>query len=526
MPSTPLFARCWPVLAVVSLLMVAPSALAQRVSARDKAAAEVLNERMAAAEKRYRDALVLSANSDPKGTAEGDAALEDMEDVLDACIKQRGCQVHTLLTAYKRLLKQNVDAEASASDTEGEVDLLDDGTDHAAALTAALPEATRAAALLNDQRHAFDKMVEYNPAVQASIRRWLTDMRVSLITSYENYQYMRPDMWPAWQRKGLPEALLFGIMAKESNGRVHASSRAGAAGPMQFMPATGRRFGLGPDGTGFDTRFDPPAVGLASADYLDERMRSLNRNIEYALAAYNGGEGRAQRVFNQFGGRSFWDEAVYNQFPGETKDYVPMVIAAAWLYLHPKQYGLEFPKIDSQPATFRLAKASSIYELTICLGNGGTRDGYMRALRNLNPRYEADAWISAGTTLKGTNKIANLYSRNCISGPRADLARTLIAANLNSAITRSPMPGSVAVGDVTQVEGEALMSAPVAAAEPKPAKPKAAAARSYRVARGDTLGKIAQKHDCDLKQLARANGLKAPAYSVRPGQSIKLEGCK
>ena len=98
--------------------MVAPSALAQRVSARDKAAAEVLNERMAAAEKRYRDALVLSANSDPKGTAEGDAALEDMEDVLDACIKQRGCQVHTLLTAYKRLLKQNVDAEASASDTD------------------------------------------------------------------------------------------------------------------------------------------------------------------------------------------------------------------------------------------------------------------------------------------------------------------------------------------------------------------------------------------------------------------------
>ena len=84
----------------------------------------------------------------------------------------------------------------------------------------------------------------------------------------------------------------------------------------------------------------------------------------------------------------------------------------------------------------------------------------------------------------------------------------------------------MAVGDVTQVEGEALMSAPVAAAEPKPARPKAAAARSYRVARGDTLGKIAQKHDCDLRQLARANGLKAPAYSVRPGQSIKLEGCK
>jgi hypothetical protein len=87
-----------------------------------------------------------------------------MEDVMDACLKQRGCQVHTMLTAYKRLLKEKVDAESSASEEEGEVDLLDDGTDHSVA--AALPEAARAANLLNDQRHAFDKMVQYNPADQ------------------------------------------------------------------------------------------------------------------------------------------------------------------------------------------------------------------------------------------------------------------------------------------------------------------------------------------------------------------------
>ena len=521
MPSPISVFRAWPLLAVVSLLCIAPSALAQRVSARDKEAVEVLDQRMAAAEKRYRDALVLSANSDPKGTTEGDAALEDMEDVMDACLKQRGCQVHTMLTAYKRLLKQNVDAESSASDEEGEVDLLDDGTDHA--IAAALPEAARAANLLNDQRHAFDKMVQYNPAVQAGIRRWLTDMRVSLINSYENYQYVRPLMWPAWEKHGLPEALLFGIMAKESNGRVHANSRAGAAGLMQFMPATGRRFGLGPDGTGFDTRYDPTAVGMASAEYMDERMVALSKNIELALAAYNGGEGRAQRVYNQFGGRGFWDEVVYNQFPGETKDYVPMVIAAAWLFLHPKQYGLEFPKVDAQPASFPLAKSASLYELTICMGNGGTPTGYLRALRNLNPRYEPNQWIPAGTQMRGTAKMASLYNRNCINGPRADLARTLIAADLNAAIVRNPLEGSVAVGDVTPVPG---VPTTVATGEPKPAKPKVAQARDYRVARGDTLGRIAQKFSCDLKQLAKANGLRAPAYSVKPGQELKLQGCK
>jgi membrane-bound lytic murein transglycosylase D len=199
-----------------------------------------------------------------------------------------------------------------------------------------------------------------------------------------------------------------------------------------------------------------------------------------------------------------------------------MVIAAAWLFLHPRQYGLEFPKINAQPASFRLARAASIYELTICLGNGGTRDGYMRALRNLNPRYEADAWIPANTMLKGTAKIASLYARNCVNGPRADLARTLIAANVDSAITRSPLGGSVAVGDVSPVAG---VPTTVATGEPEPAKPKVQQVRDYRVARGDNLGKIARKFQCDLKDLARSNGLKAP-YSVRLGQEIKLQGCR
>ena len=511
----------WLLPATLCLLFIVPQAHAQRSSARDREASEVLSQRMAAAEQRYRAALVLAANSDPNAATEGDAALEDMEDVMDACIQQRGCQVHTLLTAYKRLLKQNVDVEATASRGEAELDPLDDGSDHARAYDN-LPEAARAASLLNDQRHAFDRMVEYNPAIQAAIRRWLTDLRVPLMTSYENYQYMRQDMWPSWERSGLPEALLFGIMAKESNGRVHSNSRAGAAGPMQFMPATGRRFGLGPDGTGFDTRFDPTRSGSASAQYMNERLRSLNNNIELSLAAYNGGEGRAQRVFNQYGGRSFWDEAVYNEFPAETRDYVPMVIAAAWLFLHPRQYGLEFPKVETRSDTFRLARAASIYELTICLGNGGTRNGYMRVLRNLNPRYEADAWIPEGTTLKGTTRIASLYQRHCIQGPRADLARTLVTADLRAALVRDSRPGSVAVGNVTQVDG---VPTTVATSVPAAAAPKQEQVREYRVASRDTLGAIARRFNCDLKGLATANQLRAPGYSLRVGQALVLQGC-
>ena len=517
----------------VALILPATPALAQRVSAKDRAAIDALDQRMAAAEKRYRDGVVLASNGDPKGAAESDAALQDMEDVIDACARQRGCQLNTQLAAFKRLLKANVDAQSPDDDDLADADSLED--DHVPGTNgqAGLAQAQQGASRLDDKRHAFDRMVQYNPAVQAGIRRWLTDMRSSLVDSYENYQNMRFMMWPQWERQGLPEALLFGIMAKESNGKVHVTSRAGAAGPLQFMYHTGMRFGLGQDGSGFDTRYDPRAAAQAGAEYMSERFAELGGSVELSLAAYNGGEGRALRVYRQYPGVGFWDERVYNQFPAETRDYVPMVIAAAWLFLHPHQYGLNFPRVAPQPAPLKLAKPTSIYELTICLGTAGTRDGYMRTLRNLNPRYRADDYLAPGLILNANTRIASLYNRHCLNGPRADLARTLVVANVAAAIVRAPLPeGRVSVGDVSQLsaaardaDGSEAADPPRAQDRPK-AKAKAKPARTVKVGRGDTLGRIADKHDCSLKELARANGLRAPSYAVKQGQRIRLEGCR
>lgn len=512
------------------LLLVVMAALPHRdaqAQSRRERDLDAMKMQMAAAEGRYREALVKVGNNDPAGVLESNAALEDMEDVLTACMKVKGCPLSQLLTSYKRLLKSDVDTRIAneEGDEDGEA-LLD--TDQA---TGNVPSSAEAAALLSADGQRFASMVQMNPAVQAGIRRWLTDMRTSLVQSHENYQYLRHLMAPSFQRSGLPEALLFGIMAKESTGRVHIGSRAGAVGLLQFMPSTGRRFGLGPDGTGFDTRYDPHASADAAASYLNERYAEVGNNIELWLAAYNGGEGRALRVFRAYPGRSFWDESVYNQFPAETKDYVPMVIAAAWLYLHPKEYGLSFPKIDAKPATIRLVRATSIYELTICLGNGGTRDGYMRALRNLNPRYEADGWISSGTTLNATVKIAGLYNRYCIQGERAELAKRLVESEVSAAIVRvGPIETITAtakgVDGTLPIEG-AQASAP-AQDKPKPKdapKPKPKAVRQHKVERGDTLVSIARKYSCDTGDLAKANGLKGPRYTVRPGQHLKLRGC-
>ena len=131
---------------------------------------------------------------------------------------------------------------------------------------------------------------------------------------------MRHLMWPQFERAGLPEALLFGIMAKESNGKVHVdlARRRGRADAVhvRHRAAASAWARTAPASTRATTRAPRPQ---ASAAYLNERMGQLNRSIELALAAYNGGEGRAQRVYNGSGGRNFWDATVYNQFPAETQ---------------------------------------------------------------------------------------------------------------------------------------------------------------------------------------------------------------
>ncbi len=510
------FARVAGWLSAVVILSAVLALPAHAQSRRAQAAIDALNERMAAAETRYREALVKIGNADPTGMDESNAALEDMEDVLVECAGIRGCRSSDLLSSYKRLLKAQADAAAGlvAGDGEDDASPIDDS-----GLAGEVPDSATAAALLAAEDRRFLELVKMNPAVQAGIRRWLTDMRVALITSHENFQYMQHLMSPAFKRRGLPEALLFGILAKESNGRVHSRSRAGAAGPLQFMPATGSRLGLGPDGRGFDTRYDPRASADAAAVYLGERYAELGGdNIELWLAAYNGGEGRARRVHREFSGRSFWDAEVYNQFPPETKDYVPMVIAAAWLFLHPKEYGLSFPRVDARPAAIQLQRPASIYELTICLGNGGTRDGYMRVLRNLNPQYEADAWIPAGTRLNATVRMAGLYERWCTRGARAELARNLVNSDPATAIVRVGDVETVTLPDGTVVQ-QAAAAATVAAAAPAPAP------RTHRVASGETLNAIARRYGCDVRSLASANGVKPPRYTLRAGQTLKLQGC-
>ena len=88
----------------------------------------------------------------------------------------------------------------------------------------------------------------------------------------------------------------------------------------------------------------------------------LDRNqgsLEFALAAYNGGEGAMQRLAARQPDASFWNPRIYNALSPETRDYVPMVLAAAWLFLHPERYHLTFPKLSTKATTIALKKSGN-----------------------------------------------------------------------------------------------------------------------------------------------------------------------
>lgn len=402
------------------------------------------------------------------------------------CLDQPACGAERVLAGYEALaaLGLAVGEEFEAGQQEAAPESIE-----ASPLLGDLPEAQRSISLLNGRE--LRELIELNTPVKSAMVEWLTWMRPQLITAWENYQYMRHLMWPEYEQAGLPEALLFGILAKESGGRVHAVSRAGASGPLQFMYQTGLGYGLGRV-DGFDTRFDAQLASRASVRYLNDRFRELNGNLELSLAAYNGGEGRMRRIFQASGGKPFWNAQVFGQLPRETQDYVPMVLAAAWLFLHPEEVGLEFPRVDLQASGFTLAHPSTLNELTLCLGQNGIRDGWFRVLRNLNPRYEPHAVIPAGTVIRGPQSMVEAYAANCVSGQRLELARALAAANRPS----------------------------------QPATASATGARAYSVRSGDSLHSIARRHQCSVESLARANGVHGPRYLIKPGQRLQLVGCR
>ncbi len=425
-----------------------------------------------------------------------EAALDALRSASDQCVNTAGCDTARFLSAYDSALRLK---DGSFLGTEDEQQTLDDEdqitTGANPGVLTTLPQAQRTVQLLHD--HKLSDLVATNGPVQAALQVWLTRLRPQLIRAYIDYEYLRYQMWPAFDKAGLPEAILFGILAKESGGNVHAVSRSGAAGPLQFMPATGARFGLNTI-NGFDQRFDPTMAAQATAAYLNEQLARLNDNLTLVLAAYNGGEGRVGRLVAGTTDASFWTPDIYFALSPETREYVPMVLAAAWLFLHPDRYNLRFPKVDGAPGDVDLANAASLNELSVCLGDDdGSHYGWYRTLRNLNPQLDPTQVQPQGTRINLPELLRGAYASSCISGKWVALADQLQNAQLPTPPTR------------------------VAAADPPPVR-----SRHDTVRKGDTLSALARRFDWgSVRELVRGNRLHS-ASDLQIGKQLQLVGCK
>ncbi|RDI98172.1 LysM peptidoglycan-binding domain-containing protein [Dyella solisilvae] len=475
------------------------AACASSGAAKPTAQASDLYAQLDQASKGYETAVAQARAGNTQASQKTLAAALDQLKVASAhCSSTPGCDPQRFFSVFDRLLRLKDSNFALGDDVDGMDDDPPEGSSGKSG-AASLPEAQRSVTLLHGQQ--LSQLIAMNGPVKAALEMWLTQWRGNLMDAYVNYQFLRYQMWPEYQRQDLPEALLFGIMAKESGGKVHAVSRSGAAGPLQFMYATGLRFGLTTE-DGFDSRFDPAASARANAEYMNEQLRAFNDNLELTLAAYNGGEGRMRRLVGDNTAVSLYDPVIYNQLSQETRDYVPAVLAAAWLFLHPESYNLRFPRVDGAQGSIVLSRPASLTELTVCLGSaGGMSDGWFRTLRNLNPRLDPQAAQPTGTRIIVPKLLERPYGARCVDGPWPILANDLHTAVL-PVVPATPAP------------------------PPAPSRSSGSGkARSYTVRRGDTLTSIVNRLGCSsVQEVAEMNGLSQ--QHIKPGQTLKLPSCR
>ena len=155
-----------------------------------------------------------------------------------------------------------------------------------------------------------------------------------------------PMIQNVFRAEGLPLDLAY-IPIIESGFKTNALSKASAKGPWQFMRPTARDHGLKTDWY-IDERSDPEKATVAAAKYLKTLHKLFDGDWHLVLAAYNGGLGRLQRAMKVARTDDFWTLARTSKYlPRETREYVPLILAAIIVGKNPAQYGFEYSPTES-----------------------------------------------------------------------------------------------------------------------------------------------------------------------------------
>ena len=179
----------------------------------------------------------------------------------------------------------------------------------------------------------------------------------------------------------VPEELIY-LSVQESGLNPTIVSRAGAMGLWQFMPATGISYGLSSDGYREDRRDFEKSTDAAS--HLLKDLYKTYDDWYLAFAAYNAGPGRVNKAIKKSGSRDFWTLRQY--LPGETKNYVPSILALSFVLRNPEEYG--FKDIEyGEPVSFDRVEIKSSVSLQrvseLC-------ETDIESIRDLNPELTND----------------------------------------------------------------------------------------------------------------------------------------
>lgn len=375
------------------------------------------------------------------------------------------------------------------------------------------------------------KVLAWVEAFQGKLKDWIQEGFT------RGTRYM-PMIESVFRAEGLPLDLAY-VALIESAFKPTALSRAKAKGVWQFMKGTARENGLKEDWY-IDERSDPEKATRAAARYLRTLHDLFDGDWHLALASYNGGPSRVQRAMRRSGLNDFWALASRSRLlPRETREYVPMILAAIVIAKNPTAYG--FKVAPQPPITYDTLVVPQAIDLRrVAEWTGGTID----EIQALNPelrrwttpvRYPGyEVKVPAGTSAVLEERIAQaspaeLTALNWYTVRRGESIATiarklkvnrtdLAAANYLSVRSRLRagqqliIPRPPALGLAARVTNQA---ADVAARSTATDDTTAERARvTYRVRRGDTLSSIARTFQTTVASLKEWNNLRTDRITV------------
>ena len=288
--------------------------------------------------------------------------------------------------------------------------------------------------------------------------------------------------------EGLPLDLAY-VPLVESAFNPNALSSARAKGVWQFMKGTALENGLKSDWS-IDERSDPEKATKAAANYLRTLADFFDGDWHLALASYNSGPGRVQQAIRRGGRSDFWQLSANSRLlPRETRDYVPMILAAIVIARNPAQYGFAFEKEDLRPfETVSLPRPVDLHHIATWTGTT------INEIQALNPELRRKTTPIGGAqySLKVPPGTSLEVSRRMDESPDAELiSMTWYTVKPGDTIAGIARKLRVTRGDLSEANSLGLSSR--LAAGQKLIVPRGSGYRARRRTAIDVQGPGAQK---------------------------------